>query len=255
MKSYKGNSINRTIALAMLVFVLATLKAHAGEVPVLKVQRVSDADLALIQGKYFGANLLVGVRVDLVSNWRAPEGGMMQGIASVQMQRSDNGTMQFSIHTSAAASGASDGSTPTAAANRIASGAESMSASGLTQVTQLAGDHNAAANLAEINFVPTLGSVSGFNGNHYASAAQGGYSTEVRFASNGISMALQGPNGSAMQRIGENDGVMQAARVAGDNQAASNTLTLQIQTSSVSEDLQRQWGVQNALSGLRGLPR
>ncbi len=73
MKSYKGNSINRTIALAMLVFVLATLKAHAGEVPVLKVQRVSDADLALIQGKYFGANLLVGVRVDLVSNWRAPE--------------------------------------------------------------------------------------------------------------------------------------------------------------------------------------
>lgn len=254
MKNNKTRSLNLTIGFAMLLFMLASWKANASESPVLQVQRVSDAELALIQGKYYGANLLVGVRVDLVSNWRAPDGGMMQGVAAVQMQRGPNGAMQVSIHTTASALGGSDGTVQTASALRFAQGAESVSSDGLTQVTQLAGDHNAAANLAQISFTPSLGDANNFNGSAYASAAQGGYSTEVRFASNGISMQLQGPNGSAIQRIGDSSGVMQAARVAGDNQSANNSLNLQIQTSSVSEDLQRQWGVQNALSGLRGLP-
>ncbi|QYR53101.1 hypothetical protein [Lysobacter soyae] len=255
MKHHKSSGTHLTIGLAMLIFMLASWKASAAETTVLRVERVSDADLALIQGKYYGANLLVGVRVDMVSNWRAPDGGWMQGVAAVQMQRDANGAMQVSIHTTAGATGSTDGSTPLVAITRSATGAESVSGNGLTQVTQLAGDRNSVANLAQISFVPTLGDSSQFNGNSYASAAQGGYSTEVRFAANGMSMALQGPNGTAMQSVGDGNGVMQAARVAGDNQSANNALNLQVQTSGVTEDLQRQWGVQNALSGLRGLPR
>lgn len=254
MKRNKTCKFHTTVGLALVIFLAASLKAGAAETNVLQVQRVSDADLALIQGKYFGADLLVGVRVDLVSNWRSPEGGMMQGVAAVQMQRDANGALHVSVHTTATAVGNSDGSVSTEPAARFAQGADAVSGTGLTQVTQLAGDHNVANNLADIRFAATLGDTTGFNGNSYASAAQGGYSTQVRFASNGITMELQGPNGSAIQRIGDGNGLMQAARVGGDNQAASNALNLQIQTSGVPEDLQRQWGVQNALSGLRGLP-
>lgn len=253
MKHHTMIRTRLTVALAMLVFAVASFKTRAAETQVLQVERVSDAELGKIRGKYFGANMLVGVRVDLVSNWRAPSGAAMQGVASVQMQRDSSGAMQVAIHTLASATGATDGSTPAVPTTRTAQGAEGVGGNGLTQVTQLAGDHNAAANLAQIDFTPTLGDAAGFNGNRYAAAAQGGYSTEVQFSRAGISMALQGPNGSAIQRIGEGSGVTQAARVAGDSQAANNSLSLQIKTAGVSEDLQRQWGVQNALSGLRGL--
>lgn len=255
MKQKPMNPTRLTIALAMLAFALASMTTRAAENTVLRIDRVSDAELSRIHGKYFGADLLVGVRVDLVSNWRAPSGALMQGVASVQMQRDASGAMQVSIHTLASANGATDGSAAVAPTTRTAQGAEGMGGNGLTQVTQLAGDHNTVANVAQIDFTPVLGDTASFNGNSYAAAAQGGYSTEVRFSTDGISMALQGPNGAAMQRIGESNGVMQTARVAGDNQSANNTLNLQIQTSGVSSDMQRQWGVQNALSGLRGLTR
>ena len=117
---------------------------------------------------------------------------------------------------------------------------------------------NRVGNLATIGVVSKLPGVSGFNGQSSTTTMQGAYQAQVSFVGGGLQMGLLGPDSQVTQRLGANGpdgGISQAARIAGNGQMAQNSLSMQVQVAPMSQALQQQLGVQQALSSLLALRR
>lgn len=228
---------------------LPPLNAHAVTAYV-----VDDATLATISGKYFGAQMLVGLRVDLVSSLNTPQHGHAFASGSLLVERRGGG---FDVQVDAR-SGADAGNAPIAAgaAGASASGAESVQVRGIGQIAQIAGDGNRLGNLTAIGFVDRA-DAAGFNGQWHSHASAGAMSARVSFLDGAARVVVDGPGASLQQRLdpGASGGIVQLGRIAGNGVDASNRMQLQIVTSAITPELSRQLGLQQALDSLRALPR
>lgn len=251
----------RTLPLALfgtLVGMAASAHAEAAQPPQVRppvrVEVVDEDTLSRISGKYLGADMLVGLRIELLSNWRTAEGSL-SAAGTLQVQRNANGgfDVQVDTHSDAQAVGAAGNTL----ANASATGGDKVMVNGVGQVVQLAGDGNQFANLTAITFAPQGGSGGNFNGNSASSSSHGNMIASVSFEGGGAKLGLSAPGGMLSQSVisGAGGGVMQAARVAGQGQTGNNTLQLQMQTAAMPALQQQQMGVYQALAGLKQLPR
>lgn len=171
--------------------------------------------------------------------------------------------------TSSIAPPAGTGANPQASA----SGGQGVSVSGVSQITQVAGDGNVGANSTVIDFNgtsastlagnagPSLGQGTNANAGNVASAnspaatatsASGNVKAGISFAGGGVSVSLQTPAGIATQTISPagiqgGGSIGQLLQIAGNGQAVVNQLKLSVQTLPMSGALMRQLGVLQAL--------
>lgn len=240
------------VAVATAVQPAVALPPSSTPEPV-RVRVVGDAELAGQSGKYFGANMLVGVRVDLVSALHAPNAGSAQATGSLLVRRGANG-FEVQVDTHSSASG--DPSYVAAAPNGSASGAGTLQVNGIGQVAQIAGDGNRLGNVTTIAFVDSLGG-TGFNGQTHAQSGSGPMTAQVTFDNGGVRMDIAGPGAALRQDLASNgDGrILQSGQFAGHGLVGSNQLQLQLMTGAMPVQLTQQLGIQQALAGLRALPR
>lgn len=253
----------RTLPLALfgtLVGMAASAHAEAAQPSPAKpepvrVEVVDEDTLSRINGKFYGADMLVGLRIELLSNWRTAEGSL-SAAGTLQIQRDGNGNFTVQVDTRSDAQGT--GGAGNGLANASASGGDQISVNGIGQVVQIAGDGNKFGNLTAISFSPRDASGGGsFNGQTSSSTTNGNLVASVSFENGGARLGLSAPSGMLSQSVvsGADGGVMQAARIAGQDQIGSNTMQLQLQTAAMPALQQQQLGIYEAMAGLRQLPR
>lgn len=231
-----------------------------GAAPV-RHELVDDSELAGITGKYLGSNMLVGLRVDLVSTLSTGQGGTAMAGASLYIQRTGSGFRVLVDSRADAAAPALDPATATAGAagtepvRNIATGGDRIDVQGIGQITQIAGDNNRMANLALIEVVDALAAADGFNGRRGLQAASGDMVATVSFVGGGVELGLSGPGATIRQQAlaGGAGGVMQVGQIAGDGMVASNSMHLQMLSSAMPILSMQQLGIQQALVAISGL--
>ncbi|MEA3087559.1 MAG: hypothetical protein QOC89_5256 [Paraburkholderia sp.] len=219
----------------------------------IKVQMVDDDVLAGQTGKYAGATMISGFVLNVISQWQLPNGVIALAQGTLAAAQNAAGQVSSSVNTLASVtgggagrSGANSGAHPNAQAN----GGQRISANGVSQVTQVAGDRNAGSNSALIDFNSNAVMLAG-TANAPAAAASnstGSIKAGISFGSNGINVALQTPAGIATQTITPGNGqIAQLLQIAGNNQQVANALQLHLQTQQMSAAMIRQLGVLQAL--------
>lgn len=249
------HTLPRTLFAALVAGAAAAQPAAA--LPPVQVHVVDDAALAGITGKYHGANMLVGLRIDVVSTIHAPGQSQAQATGSLLVRRTGSG-YEVAVDTRAQAD-AGDG-TAVPVPTGIATGGESLRVAGIGQVTQIAGDGNSLSNLTTIRFVSDVGTAGGFNGAASSAASSGQVSAQIAFGQGGMRLDLHAPGALLGQHVDTSavhtaGGVMQIGQLTGNGILAQNQLHLQIATELMPSLWQQQLGVQQALSGLQGLSR
>lgn len=247
------HTLPRALFIALVAGAAAVQSAAA--LPPVRAEVVDDATLAGINGRYLGANMLVGLRIDIVSSVHAPGQAQAQASGSLLVHRSGTG-YEVAVDSRAQA----EAGTGAAALTGIATGGEALHVAGIGQVTQIAGDGNAMSNLTTIRFVSDVGAASGFNGAASSAAASGAASARIEFGNGGVRLDLHAPGARLGQYVDTNAlhagrGVMQIGQLTGTGIHAQNQLHLQIATELMPALWQQQLGVQQALSGLNGLSR
>jgi hypothetical protein len=208
---------------------------HAkSNLPSKAVEIVDDQQLGFIHGKGLAGITIVGLQLELLSQWQANGNSLMAG-GALQVVRVGNG-YQIQMGSRAAASA---GSTAwSSSTGDVASGATGLQVSGIGQVSQLAGDNNHHDNLTVIDFAPQ--DISGqLNGQTTSQASNGIANVSVNFSDAGASLEISTSQSRLMQQVavgnGENAaGIMQVGSLVGDNQTSSNLLRLHIMTAPVS---------------------
>ncbi len=211
---------------------------------------VDDATLAGMTGRYLGNDMLVGLRVELVSTWRAADGRQASATGTLQVERTDSG-FQVHIDSRSSASGGGAG----VAGNAVASGAERLDVRGIGQVVQIAGDGNRMANLASITVSPQSAAGGDFNGAAGSHSRSGDVTAVVSFTGGGMQVGVNGPGAHVGQALDLGQGLQQSVRVAGDGQAGGNAMQLQLLTRTLPISGAQMMGIRQALAGLQALPR
>lgn len=242
------------VGMAASAYAEAAQPSQAPQTKPVRVEVVDEDTLSRISGKFYGADMLVGLRIELLSNWRTAEGNM-SAAGTLQIQRNSNGS--FSVQVDTRSNAQAGGGSGSGLSNGSAVGGDQISVNGVGQVVQVAGDGNKFANLTAISFAPHSASGGNFNGQTSSSSSAGGMVASVSFEGGGARLGLAAPSGMLSQSVvsGANGGIMQAARVAGQDQVGSNTMQLQMQTAAMPALQQQQMGVYQALAGLSQLPR
>jgi hypothetical protein len=219
-----------------------------------RAEPVDDALLGQMTGKYYGADMLVGVRIDLVSRVATAGGGSATAIGALYIRRTGSGfTVQVDSRTQAAAG--TDGADP---GHASAIGGDAITVQGIGQISQIAGDGNRMGNGALIRVVGDLPSPQGFNGATHSQTQDGAMTATIHFDGRGMQLGV----GAAGASIGQNvtnagsasGSILQFGRIAGDGFVADNTLQLQMMTTAMPALSLRQAGVQQALFAIAGLP-
>ncbi|MCC8395027.1 peptidase C39 [Paraburkholderia sp. MMS20-SJTR3] len=230
----------------------------AGAAP-LTVQLVGDDVLAAQTGKYAGATMISGFVLNVISQWRLPNGVSALAQGTLSATQNARGQLVSSIGTSASVTGDTHGRGGRAAdwgANPDAyvSGGQSVSVNGVSQVTQVAGDRNSGVNSALIDFNNNAVTLAASANAPAASASNstGSVKAGISFGSNGVNVTLQTPAGLATQTIAPANGqIAQLLQIAGNNQQVANALQLHLQTQQMSASMLRQLGVLQALQNRR----
>ncbi|HEV3425668.1 MAG TPA: peptidase C39 [Paraburkholderia sp.] len=226
------------------------------DVAAIKLQPVDDAMLATQTGKGIAGDIISGVVVDLLSQWQLPNG--TTAVASGALSIVTNTLNQVGVQVSSSASVTEPNGKWGSGANRNASatGGQSVSVNGVSQVTQIAGNGNLGNNVGLIDFDASPGSLSGGAYNNATSAsasdASGSVKAAVSLANGGMSISLQTPSGIATQTIAPGNAqqagvIAQLLQIAGNNQQVANQLQLHLQTQPMSASMLRQIGVLQAL--------
>src|SRR5690606_40358289 len=122
--------------------------------PPLRARLVDDATLAEVSGKFYGANMLVGLRIDLVSTLHNAQRGTAHATGTLQVVPDGNGGYLVQVH-SESGSGAGSGLAP--AGGQQSGGGEHLQGQGIGQIAQLAGDGNRVGNSTSTSFTPPAG--------------------------------------------------------------------------------------------------
>ncbi|MFT4069942.1 peptidase C39 [Paraburkholderia sp.] len=227
----------------------------------LTVQVVGDDVLAAQTGKYAGAPMISGFVLNVISQWRLPNGVNALAQGTLSAARNPAGQMTSSVSTSASVTGGSHGHGGHpgdwgANPNAYANGGQSVSVNGVSQITQVAGDRNSGTNSALIDFsnsamTPTPTAPANTPA-AMASNSTGSVKAGISFGGNGVSVALQTPAGLATQTIAPSSGqIAQLLQIAGNNQQVANALQLHLQTQQMPAAMLRQLGVLQALQNRR----
>lgn len=222
--------------------------------PPVRVEIVDDRELAGLTGKFYGADMLVGVRIDLVSHIATAQGGTATAAGSMYVQRNASGGFDVVIDSRAdAVANTSDAP----ATSNVAIGGQNLHVDGIGQVVQIAGDGNRMTNVAIVRLDGAPAAPAGFNGQPGAQADAGGLHAQVSFTGGGVQLGLVAPGATIGQQVmpGGAGQVMQLGQIAGDGFTASNTLQLQMATSAIPTMSLQQLGIQQALSAVSGLRR
>ncbi|MFZ5655797.1 MAG: hypothetical protein ACOY37_01825 [Pseudomonadota bacterium] len=219
---------------------------------------VDDAELDGISGRYLGASMLVGVRIELVSSLATPQGSHATAAGALYVRRTSGGfDVLVDSRVNAYAPDPDAGATtlPGSASGRLATGGDSLFVQGIGQVTQIAGDGNRMSNLALIRIGDMPGRPEGYNGAMGSQATAGDLVAQVSFVGGGVQLGLTAPGVSIGQQalVDGAGGVMQVGRIAGDGMVASNTLNLQLMTASMPTASLHHLGIQQVLGALSGL--
>lgn len=174
------------------------------QLPAPALQLVDDDVLAHQTGKYAGASMISGFVLNLVSQWQLPNGGL--AVAQGTLSVATNAAGRPHAHVTTFARVVDGGDAPSGAnPNAIATGGQSVSVNGISQVTQVAGNYNTGNNAAVIDFnannpaaLPLPGSTS--NTSASASDASGTVKAMISFSGKGLSLALQTPPASPPRR-------------------------------------------------------
>lgn len=242
----------RAVFTGLVVAAVAAPAAAAG--PTLSLpstaQLVDDATLAEVRGKYLNQQMLIGLRIDLVSTLTSPH-GTAGASGSLLMQADGHGGMSVSVDSRSHAQ-ASTGA-PAAGNHGLTQGGDTLRIDGIGQVVQIAGDGNRMANVARISF----GDLGGgdFNGRSESTATDGAVVARIRF-DEGVQLGVQAPGVHLQQRAGV-DGLplLQSGQIASDHVIGSNQLQLRLMTRELPVMQQHRLGIQQALSGLTPLGR
>jgi hypothetical protein len=211
------------------------------------VEVVKDEQLAFIRGKNLAGITIVGLQLQLLSQWQA-NGNRLEAGGVLQVVRVGNGyEIQMGSH---AAANAGDAAW-TSQSGAAASGAAGLQISGIGQVSQLAGDNNHHGNMTVIDFTPQDLSTQ-LNGQASSQAGDDTANVRVNFSSAGASLEMNSSQSHLMQQVavgnGENAaGIMQVGSLVGDNQNSSNLLRLHIMTAPTSTQASVQSNVLQAL--------
>ena len=218
----------------------------------LRVEVVDDAALGKLTGKYDGTDMLVGVRIDLVSTLATAQGGTATAVGSLYVQRNDHGGYDVQVDSRASAAA---GSSDAPASNNVATGGEQIHVEGIGQITQIAGDGNRMGNLTVVQLGTNPAAPSGFNGASSAQAQDGGLQAQVSFVGGGVQLGLVAPGATIGQQVtpGASGRITQIGQIAGDGFTASNALNLQMMTTAMPASAVQQLGIQQALSAASGL--
>lgn len=238
---------------------LAAHDSDPAEAAALDVQTVGDDVLAGQTGKYAGGTMISGFVLNVISQWQLPNGASALAQGTLTAAQTAAGQVATTVSTLArvtdggagnSGSSGSSGANP----NAHATGGQNIAVNGVSQVTQVAGDRNAGANLAQIDFNNNAIALAG-SGNApsaAASNASGSVTAGISFGSNGVNLSLQTPAGLATQTIAPGNGqIAQLLQIAGNNQQVANQLQLHLQTQQMSPAMIRQIGVLQALQTMR----
>lgn len=248
------HTLPRALFSALVAGVAAAQSAAA--LPPVRAEVVDDATLADISGKYFGANMLVGLRVDVVSTLHTAQNGAAQASGSLLIRRNGSGfDVRVDTRTSAQADDGQAG-LPIG----IVSGGDTLQVNGIGQISQIAGDGNRLSNLTAIRFTPDLDTSGEFNGRLSSATDAGQMVAQITFLDGGMQLDLTGPGAVLGQHFNQGAAgaagrILQTGQISGNGIAGSNQVHLQMMTSLMPALWQQQLGVQQALAGLRGLTR
>lgn len=240
-----------------LVAVAAAMPAAAlppsSAPPPVRVELVDDATLAGMTGKFYGADMLTGVRIDLVSSLANAQGGTASASGSLYVQRTATG---FEVRIDSRADATAGTGTAPVSGN-VATGGEQIGVQGIGQVTQIAGDGNRMGNLAVIRIGSAPSGAGTFNGQTSATASAGDLTAQVSFSGGGVQLGLGGIGATIRQHVTPGDAghIMQVGQIAGNGFTAQNTLQLQMMTTAMPTLSMQQLGIQQVLAAISGLRR
>ena len=231
--------------------------AFAGSaLPPLRAQLVDDATLSEVSGKFYGANMLVGLRIDLVSTLHNAQGGTAHATGTLQVVPDGNGGYLVQVH-SESGSGAGSGLAP--AGGQQAGGGEHLQVQGIGQVAQIAGDGNRLGNITSISFTSAAGAGGTFNGLASSASTAGPMTASISFdPALGASLSITGSGALLSQHVGgdaANGSIRQLGQIAGDNVTGHNQLRLQLFTAAMPDSWQQHLGIKQALAGMDGVGR
>ncbi|MEX3958133.1 peptidase C39 [Trinickia sp. EG282A] len=226
-------------------------------------QAVDDATLASQTGKYAGSAMIDGMVLNVLSQWRLPNGASASVQGSLVVDDA-NRALDARVSTAARVSdfahgngnGNGNGAGVAVGANpgSSARGGQNVAISGVSQLTQVAGDNNVGINSALIDFNGAQAQPLAGNDAPSANAANaaGTIKSGIAFGSGGVTLALRTPTGAATQTIApgsahESGTIAQFVRIVGNNQAVSNQLQLSLRTQPMPAALVRQLGMLEAL--------
>ncbi len=250
-------------------------------------QAVDDDVLSHQTGKAPGAEMVSGLVLDIMSQWQMPNGGTATAHGNLTVSTNADNSLSAQVSTSAQASdggghgnhygngngqgnaSSNVGATVTAptgtGANPQASatGGQNVSINGMSQITQVAGDHNTSSNSAVIDFsgsTPTTPAASTNSTSAAATSGSGNVKASVSFGDGGVALTLQTPSGVASQTISPataqgRGSIAQWVQVTGNAQAVVNRLQLSVQTQAISGATLRQLGVLQAMQNAALLRR
>lgn len=221
--------------------------------PPVRVELVDDATLAGMTGKFFGADMLTGVRIDLVSTLANAQGGTATASGSLYVRRTAYG---FDVRIDSRAD-ATAGTDPAVASDNLATGGEGIGVQGIGQITQIAGDGNRMGNLAVIRLGADPSAPTDFNGLAGAEAGAGDLTARVSFDGGGVQLGLAGIGATIRQDVmpGGSGHIVQMGQIAGNGFTANNSLQLQMMTTAMPTLSMQQLGIQQALAAISGLRR
>lgn len=251
------------VLLVALVAVAAAFPAtalpsssHSPWITPVAAETVDDATLGSISGRFFGADMLVGVRIELVSRLATAEGGTANATSSVYIRRNGNG---FEVRIGSSTDTQAGSSPAPTGGGAIVIGGDTLHVKGIGQISQIAGNGNRMGNLAAIQ----IGSLSSDTGTYNGVAGQqsrtGDMTAYVSFEGGGIRLGVGATGADVGQRIttgtyGDGGSITQVGQLAGNGFSASNTMQLQMMTMAMPTLALQQAGIQQALLALTGLP-
>lgn len=239
----------------LMVLLLATpaLPLLAAEgAPGRGLKEIPDPELNLMRGRYtVGGNTVAWFGVTMVSQWQAGNGAALQGALTLGMDFRSGGppklSFQPSVHVTAA-----DAPLPGTQGRSIDS-TGLANASGLVQSVQVAGDGNVARNATTLVVRDGAVPVATSDGAHAASAQKAGISASAVLNGNQARLMLQVDGQGLVQQWIRNGSVGQGIALAGDGQAASNQLRLELVRNTAGGNLPLSQNVAQAIALNRGM--
>lgn len=255
---------SRSIALMLALSGNVMQQAHAESV--IKVcsndgmcgtaSALKNEQMAGVLGKFMAAGEVVGMNLIMTSSWQAPGGQRLEGLAQISFELPNSGHTRasYSAHALVSESQATMPSVGTTSSTVHAGRLNETR--GVTQLTQVAGDGNAAFNRTSIEISNNPISIQSSNNvSNISASGSNGAQAIVSVGKAGVNLQLRMPDtGIAQQKIniGTQGAIHQSIQIAADRQQVVNQLHLQVHMRPLSHATSSMLGVARSLNMLRG---